>query len=75
MISENGGLSMGTSKWARLLQSRKFWASIISLAAAVGLLEYSEAQQAELVQAIVVVATALGYVFSVALEDGLSHRR
>lgn len=63
---------MQGNKWLALLQSRKFWASMISIAVAVGMLEYSDEQQAKLVEAIVVVAGAIGYIISLAVEDGMS---
>ena len=56
-----------------VLQSRKFWASLIGLLAALGILEASELQEAELAQALVTVCTALGYAFTVALEDSARH--
>lgn len=57
-----------------VLQSRKFWVSVIGVLVAVGLLELSEAQQADLVAAIVTISGSIGYVLSVAIEDGLSRR-
>ena len=56
-----------------VLQSRKFWASLIGLLAALGILEASELQEAELAQALVTVATALVYVLTVAGEDSARH--
>lgn len=60
------------NKWKALLTSRKMWASLIGVATAAGLLEFSDAQQADLVQAIVIVLGASGYTFSVAVEDGMT---
>ncbi len=65
---------MTSNKLIGLLQSRKFWASLISLLVAVGMLQFSDSQQAELVAAILTVTTAVSYVIGVALEDGLSRR-
>lgn len=63
---------MQGNKWLALLQSRKFWTAAISISVAIGLLEYSDDQQAKLVEAIVVVAGAIGYIISLAVEDGMS---
>lgn len=52
-----------------VLQSRKFWASVIGLIVALGLLNISDAQQADLVAAVLTVVTTLGYALSVAIED------
>lgn len=52
-----------------VLKSRKFWASLISLLAAVGLLQFSDTQQADLVSAILTIVTAAAYTLSVAIED------
>lgn len=62
------------SKILGVLQSRKFWVSVIGVLVAVGLLELSDAQQADLVAAIVTISGSIGYVLSVAIEDGLSRR-
>jgi hypothetical protein len=45
------------------------WASLLSLLVAVGLLKFSDAQQADLVSAILTIVTAVGYTLSVAIED------
>lgn len=58
------------NKWIELLTSRKTWAALIGIGVALGLLQYSDADQAELVGAIVTIATAIGYMISVAIEDG-----
>lgn len=50
--------------------SRKFWASLLSMLVAVGFFVFSDAEQAELVSAIVGGIGAV-YTLSVALEDGL----
>lgn len=60
------------NKWKALLASRKFWFSLVGIAVSSGLLEFSESQQAELVQAIMVIVGAIGYVFSIAVEDGMT---
>lgn len=56
-----------------MLQSRKFWAAIVGLLVASGLLQMSDVAEAELVQAILTVATALTYIISVAIEDAGRH--
>lgn len=56
-----------------ILKSRKFWASVIGLLIATGVLQLSDVQEAELIQAILTVVTALGYVLSVAIEDAGRH--
>ena len=61
------------NKFVGILTSRKAWAAIISVAATFGVLEYSDAQQAELVEAIMVVVVAVGYMMSIAVEDGARH--
>lgn len=58
-------------KLSWVLQSRKFWAAIISLMGALGVLNWSDAEQAAWVAAIVAGIGAV-YQISVALEDGLS---
>lgn len=50
--------------------SRKFWASLIAMLVALGVLTFSDAQQAELVAQIVGGISAV-YTLAVALEDGL----
>jgi hypothetical protein len=54
-----------------VLMSRKFWASAIAMLVALGVLAFSDAQQAELVAQIVGGISAV-YTLSVAIEDGLS---
>jgi len=56
-----------------ILKSRKWWASVIGLLIATGLLQLSEVQEAELVSAILTVATTIGYVISIAVEDAGRH--
>lgn len=58
-------------KFRVLVRSRKFWATVISWVVALGVLQLSGDAQAELVQAILTVVMGLGYIVSVALEDGL----
>ena len=57
------------AKLLGVLKSRKFWAAIVSLLIAFGLLEMSEVQEAELVQAILTVVTWAAYSIGVAIED------
>ena len=54
-----------------VLQSRKFWAAVISLLAALGVLNWSDAQQAETV-AMLAAGIGAAYSLAVAIEDGLS---
>ena len=54
-----------------VLQSRKFWASVIGLLVAVGVLDMTDTQQAELLAQLGVAITAI-YTIATALEDGLS---
>ena len=56
-----------------VLQSRKFWASVLSILVAIGAVSLSDGQQAELVAQI---AAGIGAVYTIAtaLEDGLSKR-
>jgi hypothetical protein len=56
-------------KWAGVLKSRKFWASVLSLGTALGLLHFSNAAQTELVSAILTIVTAVSYTLATALED------
>lgn len=51
--------------------SRKFWMSIISMAVSIGVLSFSDAEQAELVSMIVGGLGAV-YTIAVAIEDGMS---
>lgn len=67
----NGGQAVEKIVW--VLKSRKWWASIIGLAVSFGLLQLSDTQEAELVSAILTVATAIGYMVSVAVEDAGRH--
>lgn len=54
-----------------VLLSRKFWASALAMLVALGVLTFSDAEQAELVAQIVGGISAV-YTLSVAIEDGLS---
>lgn len=56
-----------------MLKSRKFWSAIVGLLVAVGWLQVSDVQEADLVSAILTVATAIGYMVSVAVEDAGRH--
>lgn len=56
-----------------ILKSRKFWSAIVGLLMSFGLLQMSDAQEAELVGAILTVATAVGYMASIAIEDAGRH--
>lgn len=56
-----------------VLKSRKWWASVIGLLIATGVLQLSDSQEADLVGAILTVATTLGYVVAVAIEDAGRH--
>lgn len=62
------------NKVLKMLQSRKFWVSLVTLLVSVGVLQLTDVQQADLVTAILTVVTGVGYIVSVALEDGLSRR-
>lgn len=53
--------------------SRKFWMSILSMAVSVGVLSFSDAEQAELVSMIVGGLGAV-YTIAVAIEDGMKAR-
>lgn len=63
-----------TDRFSGVLRSRKFWAAVVSLLVSTGILQTSEAQEAEMVNAILLVAGAAVYIFSVAIEDGLLKR-
>lgn len=56
-----------------VLKSRKWWASVIGLLIATGVLQLSDAQEADLVQAVLTVVTTLGYALSIAIEDAGRH--
>lgn len=47
----------------------KFWISLIATLAALGILQLSESEQAQLVQAIVTVGGAAAYIVSVAIAQ------
>ena len=51
------------------LKDRKLWVSLIGALVGLGILEMSEAEQASLVQAIITVAAAVGYIISVAIAQ------
>lgn len=55
------------NKFVGLLKSRKFWASVIGLVVALGFLEGG--QEAQVVEALVVLGTAATYVIGTAIED------
>lgn len=57
-----------------ILLSRKFWMSLLSMLVAVGVLTFSDAEQAEMVSAIVGGLGAV-YTIAVALEDGMRASR
>ena len=59
-------------KIVRMLQSRKFWASLLGVVVSLGLVAWSDAQQAELVGAILTIVSTVSYTLGVALEDGLT---
>lgn len=61
-------------KFVGMLSSRKFWVSLVTLMVSIGVLQLSEIEQAELITAILTTVTGVGYIVSVALEDGLSRR-
>jgi hypothetical protein len=53
-----------------VLKSRKFWAGVVGLLVAVGLLNLGEdAAEENLVEAILTVVTTVVYILSVAIED------
>ncbi len=54
-------------KFLGLLRSRKFWAAVVSLLVVFQVAP--EGQEGALVEAILTVVTAIGYIFSVAYED------
>ena len=56
-----------------VLTSRKFWASLISMAVVFGALDLSDAAQAETAATIAAGVWAV-YTLAVALEDGLSRK-
>jgi hypothetical protein len=51
------------------LKDRKLWVTLIGALVGLGILEMSEAEQAALVQAIITVAAAVGYIISVAIAQ------
>lgn len=57
------------AKLIGVFQSRKFWAAIVALLVSFGLLQVSEAQEPELVQAILTVVTTIAYIIGTAIED------
>lgn len=59
-------------KLTALLQSRKFWASIVGLLAVFGVGLTADVDGGKLVEAIMVIVGA--FIGGTALEDGLSNR-
>lgn len=57
------------SKFAGVFKSRKFWAGVIGVLVSVGMLQVSDAQESELVTAVLTVVTAVGYIIGTAIED------
>lgn len=55
-----------------VFKSRKFWAAIVAILFATGILQGSDAVEADLVNAILTVVTSAIYIFSVAYEDAHS---
>lgn len=62
----------GLRKLALLLTSRKFLAAVISLAVVFGVIKPDE--EGGVLESVLTVGTAIAYIFSVALEDGLMRR-
>lgn len=67
---------MQGSKLLNTLQSRKFWASIISVAVSLGVIGWTDAQQGEVADSLVTVIAALVpvlsggvYIIATAVED------
>jgi len=58
------------NKLVAVLQSRKFWFTVIGLATSLGLMKFSDGQASELAGQIVAGVTAI-LVMATALEDGL----
>lgn len=60
-------------KFLSVLASRKFWATVISMAGVLGILNLSDPAQAETAATI---AAGLGAIYSlaIAIEDGLKGR-
>ena len=56
-------------KFIGIFKSRKFWSAVIGLVIATGVLQISEGEEATLLNAILVVVTAIGYGLGVAIED------
>jgi hypothetical protein len=52
-----------------VLKSRKFWAGVIGIAVAVGLLNLGEGGEENLVEAILTVITTISYIIATAIED------
>ncbi|HRA64411.1 MAG TPA: hypothetical protein PL187_00235 [Caldilinea sp.] len=70
-----------TNKLAATFKSRKFWASWISVLVSLGVVVWSETQQAEIANSLAVIAGALApvivgaiYVMSTAIEDAARAR-
>lgn len=62
------------NKLAGVLQSRKFWASVVGLLTSVGILTLGDYPHEEVISAILIVANVGIYTFSTAFEDGMSGR-
>lgn len=67
---------MQGNKFVNTLQSRKFWAAMISVAVSLGVIDWMDAQQGEIVDSLVTIAAALVpvisgavYIISTAVED------
>lgn len=56
-------------KVIRTLTSRKLWAGVIAVLVATNIIDASEVEEAQLIEAILVVMTALGYIVTTAWED------
>ena len=53
-----------------VLKSRKFWAGVVGIAVAVGLLNLGEGSgEDNLVEAILTVVTTISYILATAIED------
>lgn len=57
-----------------ILQSRKFWSTIIGLLMVTGILDVRDDEQATWAAAISAGVTAI-YTLSIAIEDGLTNKR
>lgn len=57
------------SKLIGVLKSRKFWAGVIGILVAVGLLNFGEGDESRLTEAILTVVTTVSYIVATAIED------